>query len=236
MNPEELQKLFEFLDVKKFIDPIDSKIQKKFDLAFKGLKEKVKINNNRVSVDKDSFAKVIGQAYEKGAKYLKIHLIKENKDLNVDIGFSFSDIEIPKDLTVDHDFDFFWTLKDDILVGSEKKPFEQYKTNFKETFSELVRQSTDQKCTEFIQYDIENVIRYIIRNFLSNTFESKKIILNFFVFKEYSANTKLNNRIGISVHNTLTFTETETETETEAETAKKKEAESIGYDFGTVYP
>ncbi len=156
----------------------------------------------------------------------------------MDIGFSFSDIEIPKDLTVDHDFDFFWTLKDDILVGSEKKPFEQYKTNFKETFSELVRQSTDQKCTEFIQYDIENVIRYIIRNFLSNTFESKKIILNFFVFKEYSANTKLNNRIGISVHNTLTFTETETETETEAETetAKKKEAESIGYDFGTVYP
>lgn len=225
MNPEELKKLFEFLDVKEFIDPIDPKIQKKYDLAFKALQEKVKINNNRVSVDKDSFADVIIQAHEKGAKYLKIHLIKESKDLNVNFGFSFSDIT-PKDLTIDHDFDFFWTLKDDILVESEKKPFEQYKTNFKETFSELVRQSTDQKCTEFIQYDIENVIRYIIRNFLSNTFESKKIILNFFVFKDYKKD--LNDRIGISVHNTLTFTETET--------AKKKEAESIGYDFGTVYP
>ncbi|WP_374173518.1 hypothetical protein [Flavobacterium tructae] len=228
MNPEELQKLFYFLDVREFHDPIDPKIQKKYDLAFKDLQEKIKINNNRVLINKDSFADVIIQAYGKGATYLKIHLIKENKDLNVDIGFSFSDTEIPKDLTIDNDFDFFWTLKDGILVESLKEPFKEYKANFQETTSKLVRASTNKKCTEFIQYDIQDVIRYIIRNFLSNTFDSKKFILNFFVFKDYLED--LNDRIGISVHNTLTFTKIETEIEIE------KEAESKGYDFGRVYP
>ncbi|WP_433812935.1 hypothetical protein [Flavobacterium johnsoniae] len=228
MTPKELQKLFNFLNVIPFRERINDDAQKKYNLAFKDLQKKVKIQNNRFLIDHNSFAEVVFEAYKKGAKYLKIHLIKESKDLNVNIGFSFSNSKIPKDLTVDHDFDFFWTLKDDKLVESLKKPFTEYKTNFKETFSELVRQSTNKKCTEFIQYDIKDVIKYMIRNFLSNTFESKKFILNFFVFKEYGDDPTLNDRIGISVHNTLTFTETET--------AKKKEAESIGYDFGTVYP
>lgn len=226
MNPEELQKLFDFLDVHPFRDRIDDDAQKKYNLAFKNLQEKVKIQNNRFLIDHKSFAQVVFQAYEKGAQYLKIHLIKETKDLNVNIGFSFSNFETPKDLTVEYDLDFFWTLEGDRLVESKKKPFTECKTNFKETFSELVRQSTNKKCTEFIQYNIEDVIKYMIRNFLSNTFESKKFILNFFVFKEYGADPNLNDRIGISVHNTLTLTEG----------ANKKEAESIGYDFGTVYP
>lgn len=226
MTPKELQKLFDFLNVIPFRERIDDDAQKKYNLAFKDLQEKVKIQNNRFFIDHDSFAKVVIQAFENGAKYLKIHLIKETKDLNVNIGFSFSTLKTPKDFTIDYDLDFFWTLKGDTLVKSLKEPFTVYKTNFQETFSELVRQSTNQKCTEFIQYEIKDVIRYMLRNFLSNTFESKKFILNFFVFKEYGADPKLNDRIGISVHNTLTLTDG----------ANKKEAESIGYDFGTVYP
>ncbi|MGN7810360.1 hypothetical protein [Flavobacterium sp. 22076] len=224
MNKDELKRLFEFLDVHEFNDPIDPELQKKYDLAFEDLQKKVKIQNKKVFIDNNSFIKVIGQAFLKDAKYLKIHLIKESKDLDVNIGFSFSTLEAPKDLTVDHDLDFFWTLKDGILIESTKKPFTICKKNFLDTTSKLVRESTNKECTEFIQYDIENVIRYMIRNLLSNTFDSKKFILNFFVFKDFDK--KLNDRIGISVHNTLILTDV----------TNKKVAESIGYDFGTVYP
>lgn len=226
MDKEELKKLFEFLEVIPFIEPIDSNTQKKYDLAFEELQKKVKIQN-RVFIDNISFIKVINQAFEKDAKYLKIHLIKEGKDLDVNIGFSFSNSKITEDLTVDNDFDFFWTLDDKgLLVESKKEPFETYKKNFQETTSKLISSSTNKKCTEFIKYEIEYVIRYMIKNLLSNTFDSKKFMLNFFVFKEHTADTNLNDRIGISVHNTLTL----------IEGINKNELTSIGYDFGTVYP
>jgi hypothetical protein len=226
MDKEELQKLFEFLNPIDFEKLIPIENQKKYDSAFKELQKKVKIQN-RVFIENESFIDVIYNAFQNGAKYLKIHLIKEAKDLDVNIGLSFSNSEIIEDLSVDNDFDFFWTLDDKgLLVESKKELFEHYKKNFQETTSKLISDSTNKKCTEFIKYDIEYVIRYMIRNLLSNTFESKKFILNFFVFKEYGTDPKLNDRIGISVHNTLTLTDG----------ANKKEAESIGYDFGTVYP
>ncbi|WP_409416015.1 hypothetical protein [Flavobacterium sp. PS2] len=224
MDKEELQKLFEFLELEPFIVQIDLDTQIKYDLAFKDLQKKIKIQN-RVFIDNNSFIDVINQAFDKGAKYLKIHLIKEGKDLDVNIGFSFSNSEITEDLTVDNDFDFFWTLNDKgLLIESKKKPFQHYKKNFQETTSKLISDSTNKKCTEFIKYEIEYVIRYMIRNLLSNTFDSKKFMLNFFVFKDHTADT--NDRIGISVHNTLTL----------MEGINKKELNSIGYDFGTVYP
>lgn len=227
MDKEELKKLFEFLELEPFIEQIDLDTQIKYDLAFKDLQKKVKFQN-RVSIDNKSFIKVINHAFEKGAKYLKIHLIKEGKDLDVNIGFSFSNSKITEDLTIDNDFDFFWTLSDKgLLVESKKEPFKIYKKNFQETTSKLISDYTNKKCTEFIKYEIEYVIRYMIRNLLSNTFDSKKFMLNFFVFKEYATDPKLNDRIGISVHNTLTLIE---------EGKNKKELSSIGYDFGTVYP
>lgn len=226
MNKEELQKLFIFLesDPFPFIQRIDVDTQIKYDLAFKELQKKVKIQN-RVFIDNYSFMQVINQAFQKDAKYLKIHLIKEGKDLDVNLGFSFSNLKSTEDdLTVDHDFDFFWTLNEGLLVESKKEPFGLYKKNFQETTSKLISDSTNKKCTEFIEYKIEDVIKYMIRNLLSNTFESKRFVFNYFVFKDYASNTKLNDRIGISVHNTL------------LQDSNKNELISIGYDFGTVYP
>lgn len=226
MNKEELQKLFIFLesDPIPFIQRIEVNTQIKYDLAFKELQKKVKIQN-RVFIDNYSFMRVINQAFQKDAKYLKIHLIKEGKDLDVNIGFSFSNLKSTEDdLTVDHDLDFFWTLNEGLLVGSEKEPFVLYKKNFQETTSKLISDFTNEKCTEFIEYKIEDVIKYMIRNLLSNTFESKRFVFNYFVFKDHATNTKLNDRIGISVHNTL------------IQDSNKNELISIGYDFGTVYP
>lgn len=224
MDNEQLKNLFEFLEVHDFIKSISVEDQKKYDLAFEELQKKVKIQK-KVFIENKSFISVVYNAFQNGAKYLKIHLIKEGKDLDVNIGLSFSNSKIPEDLTIDRDLDLFWTLNDKgVLIESNRELFKIYKHNFNNSILTEINTYTNKKNTEFIKYEIDHVIRYIIRNLLSNTFDSKRFVFNYFVFKDHTANANLNDRIGISVHNTL------------VQDSNKNELISIGYDFGTVYP
>ncbi|EJL61376.1 hypothetical protein [Flavobacterium sp. CF136] len=225
MDNEQLKNLFEFLEIHDFVKRISEENQKKYDLAFEELQKKVKIKKKKVFIENESFVRAIYHSLENGAKDLKIHLIKKAKDLDINIGFSFSNSKITEDGTIDRDLDLFWTLNDKgILVKSNRHEFKSYKDNFNATTSKEIKKHTNKPCTEFIKYDIDDVIRYIIRNLLSNTFDSKRFVFNYFVFKDYGADTKMNDRIGISVHNTL------------VQDSNKNELISIGYDFGTVYP
>jgi len=228
MEFEELQKLFEFLDIMHFLEPISRKDQIKYDTAFEELKKKVEVRN-KIFIENESFKNVILESVKNGAKYLKVHLIEQ--DLGVNIGLSFCKEGVTEDGSVDNDLDFFWITDNNKLTKSNRKEFKKYKTRFNKGTLLKINTHTKKTNTEFVKYEIDQVIRYLIRNLLSNNFVIKGLIFNQFVFKDYdNVNIKMNDRIGISVH---------TELEEVQDPIQKNTANmitSIGYDFGSVYP
>lgn len=224
MEIEELKKLFDFLYPSSFIFPIDLEEQKKYDLAFDELRKKVSIKNT-FFIQKDIFIKIILNAYENEAKALKIHFIKEADDLDINIGFSFTKFISNEDGSIDNDLDLCYVGHNNQLLKISKKDFSLFKLQFAATTLKEINQYTNKSNTQFIRYDMEDVIRYIVKNLLSNTFTIKGILINQFIFKDYEhVNPNMNDRIGLSIHSILD------------DTLALKETKSIGYDFGTVYP
>lgn len=237
MNPEELQKLFEFLYSKPepFLYQIGLEDQIKYDKAFEELKKKVEIRN-KIFIETDSFIKVIFDAFKNEAKYLKVHFIEQ--DLGVNIGFSFCKEGVKEDGSVDNDLDFFWITDNNKLTESNREEFGEYKTRFYKGTLLKINTHTSKTNTEYIKYEIDDVIRYIIRNLLSNNFIIKGLIFNQFVFKDYeNINANMNDRIGISVHTHLEeIQDPIEETQNPIEKIAANSIISIGHDFGSVYP
>jgi hypothetical protein len=236
MEFEELQNLFNFLGEKMlFREPINRKDQIKYDAAFEELKKKAGILNirNNFFIENESFLNVIYDSIKNGAKYLKVHLIEQ--DLGVNIGLSFSKVEVEQNNTVDNDLDFFWITDNNQLIQSNRKEFKKYKARFYKGTLLKINTHTNKINTEYVKYEIDDVIRYLIRNLISNTFAIKGIMFNQFVFKDYEI--KMNDRISISVHALLEEIQDpieEVQNPIEKNTANS--IVSIGYDFGTVYP
>lgn len=223
MEIEELQNLYNFLFPLDFDIPIGLEDQKKYDQAFEELRKKITIKKN-IFIEKKSFIEIISQAHEFGAKYLKIHLIQESEDLDLNIGVSFSIKDEIGDGTIQNDLDYFWIIRNDLFFKANKVDFQNFKNKFKDSKLKDINTYTNKKNTEFIKYDIDNVLRYIIKNLLSNSFNVTGIIINLFIFKDYNSNIKANDRVGISVHTIL------------KELSNQKDITSIGFDFGTLYP
>jgi hypothetical protein len=223
MEIEELQNLYNFLFPLDFDIPIGLEDQKKYDQAFEELRKKITIKKN-IFIEKKSFIEIISQAHEFGANYLKIHLIQESEDLDLNIGVSFSIKDEIGDGTIQNDLDYFWIIRNDLFFKVNKVDFQNFKNKFKDSKLKDINTYTNKKNTEFIKYDIDNVLRYIIKNLLSNSFNVTGIIINLFIFKDYNSNIKANDRVGISVHTIL------------KELSNQKDITSIGFDFGTLYP
>ncbi|MEO7976639.1 hypothetical protein [Flavobacterium sp.] len=225
MEFEELQKLYEFLfpELEPFIERIGLEDQIKYDNEFEQLRKKVTIKK-RIFIEKNSFTKLIFQAYELGAKYLKIHLIQESQDLDLNIGVSFSIKDEIGDGTIKNDLDYFWIIRNDLFLKVNKADFQTYKIAFNKNKLTEIDNYTKKTNTQYIKYDIDDVLRYIIKNLLSNCFNITGIMMNLIIFKNYTYNPDMNDRVGISVHTIIN------------EESNKKDITSIGHDFGTVYP
>ena len=235
MEFEELEKLFKFLDKMSFVEQVSRKDQIKYDKAFEELKKKVEIRNKFI-VEAKSFKNVIFGAFKNGAKYLKVHLIED--DLGVNIGLSFCKEGVQENGTVDNDLEFFWTINNNQLVATKRNDFKEYKTRFNTTTLLSVNVHTKKMNTEYVKFDIDDVLRYIIKNLLSNVFVIKGIMFNQFIFKDYdNVDIKKNDRIGISVHTLLEEVQDPIEeVSNHIEKNTDTSVVSIGYDFGTVYP
>lgn len=225
MELEEFKKLCKFLFPYQgpFIDPIDLQDQIKYDDAFEQLRKQLTIRKS-IFIETESFRDLIFEAYELGAKCLKLHLIQESNDLDLNIGISFSTKDEVGDGTIKNDLDFFFILRDDKPLKVKKGNFKKYKDFFKVNKLKNIYNYTHKTNTEYIKYSIDDVLRYIIKNLSSNCFNIAGIMINLIIFKDYTYNVDLNDRVGISVHTIL------------KEHSNQKNIISIGYDFGNVYP
>lgn len=224
MELEELQKLFDFLFPVDFILPIGIENQKKYDSAFEELLKDAKIKKN-FFIERESFRKVAFEAFGLGAKCLKLHLIQESKDLDLNIGISFSQEYEHYNGSIENDINFFWIIRNDILLKIDKNTFKEFKGNFIKNKLIDITTYTGKTNTQLIMYDIDNVLRYIIKNFFSNSFNVTGILINGIIFKDHDHhNANLNERVSLTVHTVI------------KEDFNQKDIASIGHDFGTVYP
>nr|WP_315174306.1 hypothetical protein [uncultured Flavobacterium sp.] len=220
MGIEELQGKFskDFFFSKK----IKKEEEELFIMRYKVLTRRIKGLTDSFIVDVKRLKELL--LINNSKSYCKFYYLQENKSLN--IGLSFSD-DSTENFQTD---DALYVLEEELFIEKEAQIFKNMVDIFKNDIGDKISKLINTTTTSMISYDFETVDSYImtlelhmILNHLKfNMFRYRSTDLNGEILTHYIGK---DDQISFCVHALIDDSKND-----------KVFVESIGYDFGTVYP